>query len=510
MSATGTDELLRLTGASKTFGDVTVLHDAELALEAGSVHGLLGQNGSGKSTLIKILSGYHAPDDGALVVRGEPVRLPLRGGQGAELGIAFVHQDLGLVERGSVVDNVCMPRWQRRRTLAAIPWAAERRWAREALHEFGVDVDVAQPVHSLPQGARALIAIVRALAVAQVTHDPIVVLDEPTASLPRHEVELLFDGVRRIAQRGGAVLFVSHRLDEVRTICDEVPVLRDGRMAGTGDPRAMSEAELIRLIIGKDLAQEQPSAPRPAPAERALVLEVDELAGEVLDGVAFGLREGEVLGMTGLEGMGHEEVPGLLFGLAPLRAGRITLFGEPLRRPLPHVCIRRNMVMLPADRQRHGGIGRATVADNVTMPYLGEYFARGWLRKGRERAEARAIVERFDVRPPDPEASFGSLSGGNQQKVLLGKWLRRGRVLILHEPAHGVDVEARQQILATVGRIAEAGGSVILVSNEYDALAALCDRVLVFRDGRRVGELARGDLSEDGLLAACLTSAETR
>jgi len=504
---------LSLRGVSKHFGGVRALADADLSVLPGEVHGLLGENGSGKSTLIKILAGFHEPDSGELEFSGRPVPLPLPPGRFRELGIGFVHQDLALVPSLTVVENLRAGLIARSSHLRPLSWGREARRAREVFARYGVRLDPTAVVGELRPVDRALLAIVRAVEEVRAEHEGpgILVLDEPTVFLPRTEVEHLFALVREIAATGGSVLFVSHDLDEIREITDRVTVLRDGHVAGTAVTSQTGEAALVEMIIGRRL--EQFSGAHRDHTGEAPAVTVTGLTGPGVRDVELRVAAGEVLGLTGLAGSGFEAVPYLLAGAWPAESGTLTLEGteHDLTRMTPPAALAARMALIPGDRQRDGAVGGLSVTDNLTLPQLPRFREGGRLRRGRMHDHTGALMETFDVRPPNPRSDYGAFSGGNQQKALLAKWLDTGpRLLLFHEPTQGVDVGARQQIFATIRAAAEAGASMVCASSDHEQLAQICDRVLVFGRGRVISELRGDDVVKDRITEQCYAGAEAR
>jgi ribose transport system ATP-binding protein len=484
----------------KTFAGKTVLDGLDLELRSGEVHALLGENGSGKSTFIKILSGFHFPDAGGeLYVRGEPVKLPLKITDPTELGIGFVHQDLALFEEGTVLESVRVGRyttgggWR-------IPWRRERRHVARALSDFGLDIDPRTPISQLGPIERAMVAIVRALDQLEGREEAVLVLDEPTVYLPKDGVERLFAAIREVASRGIGVLFVTHHLEEVQAVTDRVTVLRDGRRVHVGPTAEMTPDQLIETILGFELNELYPTSHS---AAGETVLSAAGVGAEVLDDFSLNLHGGEIVGVTGLVGMGFDEVPYALFGASEFARGTIDLGGRTfdLDNVDPHEAVELGLALLPANRARDGAVPTASAAENMTLVSLDRFFQGGRLRHRQERAEAEALMEEFDVRPRQPRLRFENFSGGNQQKALLAKWLvRKPKALLMHEPTQGVDIGARRDIFAKIRRAADDGAAVLIASAEYEDLANLCDRVLVFRRGKVVGELAREDLTHQRLL----------
>ena len=507
MSAQTVEPVLSARGFSKTFSGKTVLRDLDLDVLPGEVHGLLGENGSGKSTFIKILAGFHAPDDGAsLAVGGKPVSLPLDPREPHLLGLSFVHQDLGLVPEMTVLENLRVGSYETGFGWR-IRWRRERGRVREALRQFGLDhVSPGAEVGSLREVERAMVAIVRAFERLKGLERGVLVLDEPTAYLPRDGVERLFDAIRTAARSGFGILFVTHRLEEVRALTDRVTILRDGEHAGTADTASLSERELIERILGRSLGELYPSAHQ---VRGELALSARDVSGSLVNSFSVDLHRGEVIGLTGLLGMGQEQVPHLLFGSQRARGGEVLLGGKTyeLHRLTPRRAIDAGIALLPANRLREGAAQAATVVENVTLPTVGRYFTGGLLHHRRERRAVGERLREFKVVPPEPNRLFASLSGGNQQKALLAKWFStRPQIFLLHEPTQGVDIGAKQQIFGQIRDLAQAGGAVIIASTEYEDLAHLCDRVLVVRDGDVVAELRGADLTEHRIVEQCFAS----
>lgn len=502
--------VLEAQSFSKTFSGRTVLRDVNVDVLPGEVHGLLGQNGSGKSTLIKILSGYHAPDDGtSMKMFGKPVSLPLAPGDPEELGMSFVHQDLGLVDSMSVLETLHLGRYETRWGWR-IPWRSERQVVEQALDSFDLQIDPDATIGSLRNVDRAMVAILRSLEQLKETSTGLLVLDEPTAYLPRDGVEQLFETVRAVSARGIGVLFVTHRLEEVRLITDRVSILRDGALVETARTSSLSQDEIIDRILGFSLGD---LYPEPHESQGKINISVDDLSGSKMKDFSLDLHVGEVVGVTGLLGMGHEEIPYLLFGAEKAETGCLTI-GEmtyDLKEMLPQKAIAAGMALLPGNRLRDGAVGAASVTENMTLTTLRSYFAGGILRHRKEDHRVRDLLSRFQVQPPEPERLFGTFSGGNQQKVLVGKWLETSpKLLLLHEPTQGVDVGAKREIFARIRDSAESGTSIIIASSEYEDIANLCDRVIVFRDGWPVSELRGSSLTEERIVEQCFREREER
>jgi ribose transport system ATP-binding protein len=495
---------LELRELSKTFGANPALNGVSITVAPGEVHGLVGENGSGKSTLVKVLSGYHSPDPGgSLLIDGQPVELPVRPAAVTRYGLSVVHQDLGLIDSFSVVENMRVGCFRVGRLSRAIRWRQERALARASLEDLGAEIDPDIPVGRLSPAERAEVAIARAIQ----HHEPgqgVVMFDESTRALPPEPRRHFHSLVRDIVARGGAVLLVSHQLEEVLEHTDRVTVLRDGRVvAAAVNTNELSEHELIRLMLGRELQREL--RPRrtvlagAAPAARA-----ENLCGHLVNQVNLTIGTGEVVGVTGLLGSGFEELPYLLAGARPAATGTLSI-GEQtvdLARPSIRRLLAAGVALVPERRDRDGLAFSETVLENVTLPRVRTKSGSALLRRGWQQAEATRVIGELAVRPADPGMLVGHLSGGNQQKVLLGKWLcGETKLLLLHEPTQGVDVGARRDIEAAIGRAAQRGAGVLLAGLDASELAALCDRVVVLREGRVHSELS-GEVSPERIIDA--------
>jgi len=505
-----TGAVLELRGLSKTFGEVRALRDVDLTVMPGEVHALLGENGSGKSTLIKVLSGAYVPDRGArLWVQGGEVDLPLQPGRFRDLGLSFVHQDLGLLPELTVTENLRVSQ-----TVAAprglIGWAREHRLAGELLQSFGLDIDPRARLGSLDQTERTLVAVLRAVSELG-DRRSLLVLDEPTVFLPGEGVELLFRVVHElVADARMGVLLVSHDLAEVLDHADTVTVLRAGRGEGTRPTAGLTPAALAELIVGRRVeAGSRARAPRD---DRAPALAVQGLRTRLLGGVDLTIAEGEVVGVTGLAGSGYEEFPAALYGALPA-TGSVSLAGDSweLTRSGPRASLRRGMAYVPADRRTEGAALTLSVAENVTLPVLTQLRRGPGVSARAVRARADSLIAEYDVRPARADVPMANLSGGNAQKAVLGKWLQDSpSLLLLHEPTQGIDVGAKDRIFRSIVAAADQGLSVLVASSDYDQLCQLCDRVVVLAGGRAIAELSGAELTYERLSALVLTSLSRR
>ena len=493
---------LQLRRLSKTFGGQRVLREVDFSVRPGEVHGLLGQNGSGKSTLIKVLAGFHEPDPGAeLRIYGQAAPLPVPPGGFRRLGLSFVHQNLALVPPLTVLENLLLTRLALSREWR-IDWTAERAAARATLGRYGLDIDPGVALSRLSSVERALVAIVR--AVEEIGHARgVLVLDEPTPFLPRRDVERLFALVRRVVADGASVVFVSHDIDEVMEITDRATVLRDGHVAGTLETAGASRDRFVRMIVGRSI---EAVAPRAAREKQPAVVAARGVTGGQVENLTIELQAGEVVGITGLLGSGYEQVPYLLYGASPAISGTLELpMGRhELSALTPAAALRAGLVLIPGDRPVAGGVGALPIVDNVTLPALASRFRPWLLRRGGMLRAAEDLGTAFGVTPNRPALNLSALSGGNQQKVILAKWLQLRPVLVLlDEPTQGVDVGARQNVFRAIREAAQAGACVVCASSDADQLAEICDRVLVLARGRIAAEIVPPALSKHEIVARC-------
>jgi ribose transport system ATP-binding protein len=490
-------------GLSKTFPGQRALDNASLTVAAGEVHALLGQNGSGKSTLIKVLAGYHDPDPGASAsYDGVPLKLG-DGSAAHAAGIRFIHQDLALIPDLSVMDNLALGgRYKSSR------WLDDRREAqaaRELLDEWGVKVDARAPLRNLGQADRTMVAIVRAVRDG-VQSNGMLVLDEPSAALPAEEVEYVFKLVRQLAERGTSVLYVTHRLSEVFALADTVTVLRDGRVVGSRPVPGMNHDDLVSMIIGRSLTNVYPEIPEPLDNP---VLTVSDIRGASVRTLSLQLREREIVGVAGLTGSGREVVADLLFGTRSRDNGTVAIADVQLRDGDPGDSIAHGLALMPADRKGVGSIPQLTVRENVTLPAItsGRF---NWLSLRAERRDVGGWLTRLGVVPDDPERPLATLSGGNQQRALITRWLRcKAKVFLMDEPTQGVDIEAKVEIYRAIRDAASNGASVLVASTDNDELAAICDRVIVMRNGEAAISLAGERLTSEAILEHSIELAMT-
>jgi ribose transport system ATP-binding protein len=499
--------LLRVTGLRKAFNGVPALRGVDIDVRPGEVHGLLGANGSGKSTLIKILAGFHDADGGVVSIHGRELRTPFGPRGLRDEGMGFVHQDLGLAPSGTVLEHMALDSSGDTSALGRISWRSERTRVRELLARFEIGVDVDATIDMLTPVQRAMVAVVRAVGAQERGTESsgrgqILVLDEPTVFLPRHEVELLFKLLRRLRANGDAVLLVSHDLDEIMQVTDRVTVFRNGQTAGTRATTDVSRDDLVQLILG---ARDEHVAKGSGTVrhDRAPLLSARGLSGVRVIELDLDLYAGEVVGVTGLAGSGFEELPELLYGSRRANAGDVLNEGVVNTAVKPVDSMRRGVILIPADRKGQGGVLDLSVLENMALPFLtrrARGFRIDW--KGLQ-VQAQQACDRLNVLPANPAAQFGHLSGGNQQKALLGKWLDAGpKVMLLSEPTQGVDIGARREIFKLIRAAVADGMSVLCATSDYEQLVEMADRVIVLDQGRVRVELHGAEITKDALASA--------
>lgn len=500
--------VLRMNNIRMRFGSYYALKGVSLSIRRGEVFGLLGQNGSGKSTMIKVLAGFHQPEEGSEVVLwGQTLPLPLDPMEIKKRGVAFVHQHLGLVPSLTVIENMRVTAL-RQKTPWLVNWKKEAQAISALFAEFGLDVDPFATVASLPPVERAFVAIIRAfedLRASDAGHggEGILVLDEPTPFLPAEDVQRLFTLIRSIVKTGASVVIVTHDIDEVRDITDRVAVLRDGELIDILHTRSTERQSILDTIVGTRIDHFAKSRMPSEGIPDAVI--VKDLSDGKTPGFGFVIREGETLGVTGLIGSGFATLPYLLYG-ALRGSGTLTIAGETIDLSLisPLMAQKLGIAFLPGDRLGAAGIGSLSVTDNITLPVLDRLLGPAGLDRHGMVAEAGRLGQIYDVRPQNPQLPLGSLSGGNQQKVLLAKWLQiKPKLLMLDEPTQGVDFGARQQIFKALDRAASDGTAILCASTDNEQLEQICDRIIVFSRGRPVIELKGSEISRKSITEAC-------
>jgi len=506
--AGGAADALVIRNLSKRFGGAMALNDVGLSIRVGEVHGLLGTNGSGKSTLIKILSGFHTPEPGGRVTLfGKDLPLPVPGPVARERGLAFVHQHLGLIPSLTVTENLRLSRLSTEADWS-INWRREHAEAAKIFARYGLALDPRAPVASLSAVEQALLAIVRAVEELKGSADAagggVLVLDEPTPFLPRTGVEQLFRLVRQVSEAGAAVIFVSHDVDEVREITDRCTILRNGHVVDTVETAATDHAGFVERIVGRSVQSFHVHKHTQVTSEPDY--RITDLEGPGVGPVDIGIDSGEILGVTGLIGSGADSVCGMIYGASAPQSGSLAMDAErvALRDLSPGDAIARGIVYLPADRLGAAGVGGLSVADNVSLPVLDQLRNAFGLDRSKLTRTARALGEQAGVVPNNPDLPLTALSGGNQQKALVAKWLQtKPRLILLDEPTQGVDVGARQVLWGMLDAASADGAAVLISSTDYDQLAQICHRVLIFARGRVIAELSGPSLTKDSISEHC-------
>ncbi|WP_245597140.1 sugar ABC transporter ATP-binding protein [Jiangella gansuensis] len=496
--------LLAMHGIVKHFGGVHALRGVDLTVGAGEVHALLGENGAGKSTLMNILSGVIRPDGGGIELGGEPVEFTSPADAQAA-GVAMIHQELDLVPQSTVTENLFLGREPRTR-LRALDRAAMRRQATALLDDIGVDIAPGRRLSSLRVGEQQMVAIAKALSLDA----RVLVMDEPTSALADSEVERLFAILPGLRRRGVGVIFISHRMDEIAVIADRGTVLRDGRNAGSFVVAETRPAEVIRMMVGQPIEQLFPDRDPPGDRVRLRVRELTVADGSGAGGrseprgIDLDVRAGEVVGLAGLLGAGRTELLDALFGLAGHRlSGTVELDGEPVRLGDPRDAIAAGIGYVPEDRRASGLVMMESVAANIVLAALPALARAGWRRTGRERQAVASSIRDLHIKTASADAAVGTLSGGNQQKVVFARHLlREPRLLLLDDPTRGVDIGAKSEIYRLLANLAASGLAVVVASSELPELLGICDRIAVLRGGRIVTVLDGSAATQETILAA--------
>ncbi|MFD1149630.1 sugar ABC transporter ATP-binding protein [Saccharothrix hoggarensis] len=492
--------VLEVVDVTKEFVGVRALDRVSFKLEPGEVHALVGENGAGKSTLIKVLTGVHRPTSGTLLHRGEPVVFT-RPVDAQRAGISTIYQEVNLVPLMSVAGNLFLGREPRRRGL--VDWKRMNADAAGVLAGYGIHSDVRRPLGTLGVGAQQMVALARAVA----TEADVVIMDEPTSSLEPREVETLFSVVERLHERGIAIVYVSHRMDELYRICDRVTVLRDGKHVHTGPLADLSRLELVSMMLGRSVGDIREHGATAFGVDhhagREPVLEAKGLtSGTRLSDVSVSIRPGEVVGLAGLLGSGRSETARAIVGALPLDSGTVLVGGAALGPGVPN-AMRAGVNMLAEDRKAEGIIPNLSVRENIVLAALPQLSRFGVVSRDRQDRIVDTFVKRLRIKVSSPEQKVSELSGGNQQKVLLARWLcTQPKVLLLDEPTRGIDVGAKAEVQALIDELAQEGLAVLLISSELEELLDGADRLVVLKDGAVVGELVGDQLTQDNVLAA--------
>jgi len=493
--------ILEIRGVAKRFDATQALEDVSLSLHAGEIHALLGENGAGKSTLIKIITGVHQPDSGRILLGGQPVTIR-SAAEAQRLGVAAIYQEPLLFPDLNVAENIFISRQDRG---AVVGWREMFREAEKILAELGMTLDVRKPARGLTLAAQQSVEIAKAISL----NVRVLIMDEPTASLSAHEVQELFKLVRDLKRQGVAILFVSHRMEEVFEIADKITVFRDGRLISTRTRLEATPQRAIADMVGREIDL---TKARTTCAQKDVVLSVADLGRQgVFEGVNFDLHRGEVLGFAGLIGAGRTDVGLALFGIEPATSGRILLGGKPVTVRTARDGMSLGIAYVSEDRRQLGLVLPMSIFANITLPVLRRYLSRlGLVRTGLERRTADTFRDRLAIRTPSVDLEVAKLSGGNQQKVMLSKWLNTNpSVLILDEPTRGVDVGSKAEVHAIIGQLAAEGIGVIVISSDLPEVLVLSDRVLIMREGRQMAILDRAEANEETVMTAAMGQRST-
>jgi len=484
--------ILELQNITKRFPGVTALDDVSVAIYPGEVHALLGENGAGKSTLMNIVGGIYRPDGGQILLDGAPVRF--RSPEDSiDAGIAFIHQELSLVPALSVAENLFLGHLSRRRMTRLVDWERVFSDARAVLQRNALDLDPHIPVRELSTGLQQQVEIARALAL----NPKVVIMDEPTSALSEHEVGILLQTIRRLASEGIAIIFISHHMDEVRQIADRLTVLRDGKHILTKLLKAVTSEELAEAMLGHALETQMV---RPSSTQTpALTVRGFSSVGAFAD-IDFHVYQGEIVGIAGLLGAGKTELLRAVFGADRPDSGELLIDDQPVTIQSPRDAIRHGIFLVPEDRRHDGLVGVMSVAENITLPYLSRVSRAGFLNKRQMAGLVDDYIQRLSVRTPNRDQKLMNLSGGNQQKVILARWLSmEPRILLMDQPTRGIDIGAKEEIYQLMYNLAQSGVAIVFVGTEIPELLRICNRIYVMRSGKMVAELEGAQCTEQDL-----------
>jgi len=479
---------------SKQYPGVRALDDVSLSVEVGEIHALLGENGAGKSTMMKILAGAQSKDSGEILLNGAPVQIDSPQ-KAMSLGISIIYQEFNLVPYLSAGENIYLGREPR----AAIPGFVDFKKlyadAQAVLDKLGVKIDARAPVNTLSVAGQQMVEIAKATS----KKSKIIVMDEPSATLTDHELRALFRLMLQLKSEGVSIVYISHRLEEIVEVCDRATIMRDGHHVATKDVKDLTREEIIRLMVGRELKDAIPKVP----AEQGdIALEVKHLTRKgVLNDISFTVRKGEVLGIAGLVGAGRTETARVIFGADPMDSGSIEVFGKPVRIRSPQDAIKHGIGLVTEDRKQQGLVLGMVVRENTTLANLDFLSSLGFIRRGEERQVAEKYKTDLAIKTPTIEQTVHNLSGGNQQKVVLAKWLFTGsKILIFDEPTRGIDVGAKSEIYKLMNELAKNGVAIIMISSELPEVLGMSDRILVMHEGRLTGELSRAEATQEKIM----------
>ena len=487
--------VLRMEGITKTYPGVLALDGVSFEVRAGEVHALVGENGAGKSTLMKVLAGADARDSGAILIDGKPAHIDSP--QAAmDLGVSIIYQEFNLVPYLSAAENIFLGREPHGRIPGFVNFAKMYGESQAIIDKLGVSLNVRTPVNRLSVAQQQMVEVAKATSRSA----RIIAMDEPSATLTEHELENLFALIRSLKEQGVSIVYISHRLEEVFQIADRVTVLRDGHLVATKDVTDTDREDIIQMMVGRELKEKIPKKPAVI-GERVLAVEGIKRAG-ALEDISFEVRRGEIVGMAGLVGAGRTEVARAIFGADPIDGGRIWLDGEYVRIRSPRDAIGLGIGLVTEDRKSLGLILGMAVRENISLANLGSLARFGFVNRRRERQVANRFIADLMIKTPSTEQQVQNLSGGNQQKVVLAKWLfTQSKVMIFDEPTRGIDVGSKVEIYQLMNRLAESGVGIIMISSELPEVLGMSDRILVMHDGRLAGELSREDATQEKIMS---------
>jgi rhamnose transport system ATP-binding protein len=489
------ETILRMTNISKSFAGVHALRGVQLELRPGEVHALLGENGAGKSTLVKVITGVHQPDTGEIYLNDQRIHLA-DPREATALGISAIYQELSMFPDLDITENIFVGRRPTRKG-GLIDWPKMYRTSEELLSSLGVHLNLKTKARNLSIAQQQMVEIARALSV----NASILIMDEPTSALTLNEVAELFQIVRRLREKGTAIVFISHRLEELFEIADRVTVLRDGAYVDTLSMDGVTQDELIRMMVGRTVTD---LFPKQEVAAGEVVLRVKNLTRRgAFEDVSFDLHKGEILGMAGLIGAGRTEVSQALFGVAPAHAGTIEIEGQPLHITSPRQAMDHGLALVPEDRQHHGLVPPLDITDNITLPNLAHFTKAGWLNKKEAQNAAFQAATQLQVKATTVWQKVRELSGGNQQKIVLAKWLStHPRILILDEPTRGIDVGTKAEVHRLMSELAAEGIAILMISSELPEVLGMSDRILVMHEGKVTGLFDRSEATQEKIMLA--------
>ena len=497
--------LLDIKGLEKTFPGVRALKGVNLTVNKGEIHALMGENGAGKSTLIKVLTGIYQKNGGTICFDGEEInaRTPI---EANEKGISTIYQELNLVLFQTVYENLFLGR-EPRTKFGSIDRKAMISEAKRILEELGIEIDVTRPLKNYSTAIQQMVAIARAVSI----NAKLVIMDEPTSSLDTHEVEVLFRIIRQLKSKGISVIFISHKLDEIFEICDRLTVFKDGEYVGDYDIGELNQLKLISLMVGKDTVELERNKQGYEFANAKVIAEMKDIRqGMRLNGINIEIKQGEVVGLAGLLGSGRTELAQVLFGSGMPDNGEIFWWGEKAGIHSPADAIKKGMGLCTEDRKTEGIIPHLSVRENITIALLPKLNSFGFVKTKEQDEIVRSYIDRLKIKTPTPEQAICNLSGGNQQKVLLARWMcMNPKLMILDEPTRGIDVGAKAEIEQLIQEFSKSGISVLMISSEIAELERNCDRIIVMREGRVIGELAGDQISQDKVMETIARGSES-